>query len=275
MKDINISGYHNFTEPPAGASAWISLAGHLTGRGESYYHSLPDYCCPHIITKGRGTVETVYGKIEVKPGDMFTLWPGVEIKYFENRHDPWEFYYFHLEGEKKTEFMNACGFSQKKFYFRPEHTEKAINIFKSLYRCARLPSPGSVYQMLSLLYLLPACCHEQTLYEQEPKSDIVAKATTLIKTRLAINVSEICSELQVSRSTLFRVFRERLNITPVQYISRERLRKARQLLNEPNRNIADVAFMSGFTNEKYFFRRFREIEKMTPGEYRQKKLASS
>ena len=83
------------TDPPA-AGVWVNDTGIITGQGRSRYHWHPNYVCPHILAGGHGTVRTPVGEARLGPGDMFCLWPDVDIEYGKELRDPWRVYWFHL-----------------------------------------------------------------------------------------------------------------------------------------------------------------------------------
>lgn len=273
MKDKNIPRLWFLPEAPAGASLWLKMAGHLTGYGESHYHFHPDYFCPHVITKGSGTVIANGEKTKVSAGDMFTIWPGVEIEYYEDPDDNWEYFYLHLTGEGCPEFMNSCGFSSKKLWFRPRHPEKVVNSFSQIYALHRKQVPGDEYRVLSLLYGLPEICPMKQEKNKSKNGDVFAKAVAVIDSQVssAMNVSQLCEILNISRITLFRVFISETGLSPIDYITQQRIRKAEQLLKSSDFNIANIAKMSGFSSDKYFMKRFRELKGTTPNTFRKKR----
>ncbi|MEI8246556.1 MAG: AraC family transcriptional regulator [Lentisphaerota bacterium] len=272
MKDKNIPLLWVLSHPPAGASLWLKMAGALTGYGESHYHLHPDYFCPHVITKGSGTVIANGEKMIVSRGDMFTLWPGVEIEYYENPDDNWKFFYLHLFGESCLEYMKSCGFSKDKLSLKPLHPEKAISLFSQIYSLHLKQIPGQEYRVLSMLYNLPETCPPNQVKNMSKTKNIFAKAVTVIDSQIssAINVCQLCDILKISRITLFRIFSSEAGCSPIEYITRARIRKAEQLLKNSDLNIANIAQISGFASDKYFMKRFRKIKGITPNTFRLK-----
>jgi AraC family transcriptional regulator len=65
-----------------------------------------------------------------------------------------------------------------------------------------------------------------------------------------------------------RLFRKTTGETPHQYVRRERLAHARCLLESTRLPLAEVAAESGFGDQSYFTRVFREALHMTPAAYR-------
>jgi AraC family transcriptional regulator len=64
-----------------------------------------------------------------------------------------------------------------------------------------------------------------------------------------------------------RLFKQSTGLTPYQYVLQQRIERAKQLLRQGNRAIADVALECGFTSQSNFTRAFRRATGMTPKAY--------
>jgi signal transduction histidine kinase/DNA-binding response OmpR family regulator len=69
-------------------------------------------------------------------------------------------------------------------------------------------------------------------------------------------ISQLCNELAVSHSQLYRKFRSLTNSTIAAYIKLLRLQKAKTLLNTTSMNVTEVAYAVGFKNLSHFSREF-------------------
>lgn len=83
-----------------------------------------------------------------------------------------------------------------------------------------------------------------------------------------LSVSEIASAVNLSNRQIERLFRQHLNITPIQYYLVCRLNKARQLLDQTSASIIDIALQTGFVSASHFSQRFRMHFGLTPKQYR-------
>ena len=70
------------------------------------------------------------------------------------------------------------------------------------------------------------------------------------------NVGELCSEMLMSRSQLFRKLKALTDKSIVAYLRSARLHKAKELLQSSELNVTEVAFEVGFNDPKYFSRAF-------------------
>lgn len=59
---------------------------------------------------------------------------------------------------------------------------------------------------------------------------------------------------------------------PKDYFTRLKMHKASQLLNNPNLSIKEVADLVGYEDPLYFSRVFKQINAVSPTEYRKKRL---
>jgi AraC-like DNA-binding protein len=84
-----------------------------------------------------------------------------------------------------------------------------------------------------------------------------------------IVVDTLSRKAYLSRNIFFKWFKEQFGITPLEYITRERIRLARELLAQEKYTIAQVSLQCGFTDVNYFVRTFKKSEGLTPGAYRE------
>ena len=82
-----------------------------------------------------------------------------------------------------------------------------------------------------------------------------------------LSVEYLASEVGMSRANLYRKLQAIVNDTPVNFIKTIRLKRATQLLKKNDLYISEIAYMTGFSNQKYFGKCFQKEYKMSPTEY--------
>lgn len=85
-----------------------------------------------------------------------------------------------------------------------------------------------------------------------------------------ISLEELAKVAIVSKSTLIQAFKLAYDTTPIKYINRIRLEKAKSLLLNTDSSISEISEMVGFQSLHYFSRCFKNHENLSPGEYRQR-----
>lgn len=82
-----------------------------------------------------------------------------------------------------------------------------------------------------------------------------------------ISVDELSKKANMSKPSFFRLFKHEIGISPVEYIIRERINRAKQYLSA-SKSVKEACFASGFNDLNYFIRIFKKHEGITPGGYR-------
>lgn len=106
--------------------------------------------------------------------------------------------------------------------------------------------------------------------------DRMERVCDFIHSHLTGNIErdQLARIAHLSAGAFSRFFKSRTGKTVPQYVNELRVGRACRVLGEEKLNIIDIALDCGFRNLANFNRRFREIVKMTPGEYRQLFLKS-
>jgi AraC-like DNA-binding protein len=84
------------------------------------------------------------------------------------------------------------------------------------------------------------------------------------------SVEKLSKELGLSRSQLFRKFGALFNLKPNELIRVERLKFARNLLQQKDNNVNEVAIMTGFSSTSYFISSFKKYFGDTPAQFMHK-----
>lgn len=86
-----------------------------------------------------------------------------------------------------------------------------------------------------------------------------------------LSIDAIAKMAYVSKSNFFKMFKQELGLSPNDFIIKERIKKAKELLNQQN-SVSETAFSTGFSDTNYFIRVFKQMEGVTPKIFQNKKL---
>ena len=94
----------------------------------------------------------------------------------------------------------------------------------------------------------------------------LAAAAEVAKRRMhePLRVADLAEAACMSEPTFYRAWRNEFGITPVAYLTRLRIDRAKQLLADPERSVTDVAASVGFGSVSHFIRVYREHVGTTP-----------
>lgn len=87
-----------------------------------------------------------------------------------------------------------------------------------------------------------------------------------------IQITDIAQAAFLSERECFRLFRQTLDCSPMEYLKNYRIQKACEILRtQPEYNISQIAYSCGFPNVSYFSWVFKKLFALSPSEYRSKK----
>ena len=84
-----------------------------------------------------------------------------------------------------------------------------------------------------------------------------------------LSMDELARRACMSRSTFYRHFRATFGVSPLQYVTRLRIDRARTLLHDPTRSVTDVSLDLGFRSVSHFIETFKRHTGTTPKAYQQ------
>ncbi|MFC5649116.1 AraC family transcriptional regulator [Paenibacillus solisilvae] len=166
-------------------------------------------------------------------------------------------YMIRLESAEKAEFETILAKMDRLYSLRePAASDR--------FRLAFLDVLFVIYGLLQKPVL------EQSRHAKE-KDQHVGQALAYLEQhfRDEVTLAQLERELHLNRSYLSRIFRKVTGVTIFNYLYRRRINQAKiEFLIEPNRSVTDICYLSGFSNLSHFSRVFKQLEGISPNEYR-------
>ena len=99
---------------------------------------------------------------------------------------------------------------------------------------------------------------------------IVRKVYSYVNNHLteSFTTQDIAYELNLTRPYLSKLFKEETGIPLSEYIIKERIHEGERLLKYTDKSISDISATLGFSSQSHFTRVFKQINGLTPLEYR-------
>jgi AraC family transcriptional regulator len=83
-----------------------------------------------------------------------------------------------------------------------------------------------------------------------------------------IKLADLAVLLDMSQYHFCHLFKQSIAVPPYQYLLQQRVERAKQLLKNSDRSIADIALLCGFNSHSHLSKQFRQLTGMTPKAYR-------
>ena len=110
------------------------------------------------------------------------------------------------------------------------------------------------------------------------EDEFVRKLTAYISDNISVStlkVEDMAAYMAVSTSTLARLTKSIMGITPGEFLSKARIRKAMGYLkSDRSLQIAEIAQLCGYSDPKYFSRCFKADCGMSPSQFRNSEIKS-
>lgn len=170
-------------------------------------------------------------------------------------------------------FMSGEKLPEEAFVYDLENPQTACDLFRQLYNTWAGKSQSYYCDCMSLVY---------KLISQLQRRSLTGRDTAYYRNRLIRSVAYIhnhfrevkldqhrLAEISGMNYDYFRhVFREAYGLSPVQYINRLKIENAKELLASRLYSIQEISELTGFANQYYFSRCFKNLTGVTPTGYR-------
>ncbi|MDQ6420177.1 response regulator [Paenibacillus sp. LHD-117] len=108
--------------------------------------------------------------------------------------------------------------------------------------------------------------------EAEPTASVVQSVKHFIVTHLEqsdLSREEIAKHAFLNPDYLARVFKKETGIAIIDYLVQERVKKAKELLNQTDMSVGNIAMAVGYSHFSHFSKMFKKHTGLNPNEYRQ------
>lgn len=264
-EDIEIS---SFNHPHFSNSLTFINNGHKPPNMHRWGPGVRDIYALHYIEKGKGVLETRHGMFSLKAGESFVIYPNMEIYYYPDMADPWEYVWVEFNGEEALKLLSLTMFSPDK----PVVPRCKVNL-KSFFDIGANINTKPFDKIRSDAKLRLLLSYYVEYYQREiihHQTDYVGVAKNYIHNnywRNTMKVLDIVNATKIERSYLFRLFKEATGMSISTYVTVYRIRRACDLLKSADLSIKSVAYSVGYRDQLYFSKIFKKAMSHTPSEY--------
>lgn len=242
-----------------------------------------DFYLMHLVLSGRG-VFTVNGhSYELGAGHTFLIAPEQLISYESHAEDPWKYRWIAFKDGSSQQLTSEAGFDGQSQLIHTGDIRKAAVLYRSIHAVFRKGNVTSTLQASAYLLQLLAFYAEhngseesQAPWQRESESEHLYKQIVhYMSTQYAhpVSIERMADSLGYNRAYLSRLFKKRTGVSPVSFLLKLRLDKAKLLLRErPELTVEQVAASVGLQDALYFSKQFRRQHGASPTAYRKQIL---
>jgi AraC family transcriptional regulator of arabinose operon len=220
---------------------------------------------------GLGRIGTSEGDFDAGPGTVAMITPGTPHDYGTARKaDGWEILWVHFHPPAELQELLvwptvAPGIS----LFRPIHWTEVEEAFRDILRRSLSTARRRRQMAMNALERLLLICEAELPQGGHRIDDRIRTVLEYIHGHLGqpLNLENLSERVHLSPSRFSHLFREEVGLAPLQYIVRQRIRRAQTLLKRTTMSVGEVAAEVGM-EPFHFSARFKAETGLGPRAYR-------
>jgi AraC family transcriptional regulator len=194
---------------------------------------------------------------------------------------PFDSIRFYITQVALDEMANEAGIRRVKGLYAPNFGARDLVMFGLAQALAgAMEGPGDGTAMFSDCIALAFFAHIVRAYGSVPAAGRNARgglaswqlqrARDFINANLAgdPSISEVANVCGLSTNYFVRAFKQTTGVPPYRWLTKQRIERAKELLQDPGRQLADIAQLCGFVDQSHFTRVFSRSEGYSPGRWR-------
>ena len=233
-----------------------------------------------FVMKGSVTYEIGGNIHSVSEGEVVVVSPGQPHKEICDSRTHFEVLFVCINF-----LRDGCAFNIAEHLGIPEVTRisnlrEIFEIFEDILNEVTYRSEGYLLKInAQILNLLVAICRNRT--GTAGKIDSIRQISNLRKKKISeeikeymgscynrrISLDDLSKKFYLSPQYISSLFKQHTGYTPIEFLNRVRITKAKELFQSGRDNIGEVAESVGIGDIHYFYKVFRQFEKKTPAQY--------
>jgi AraC family transcriptional regulator of arabinose operon len=231
---------------------------------------------------GKGRFGHAGGELIVTQGDLVLIAPRTRNDYgLEDKLKSWDLLWaYFFPHSHWHELLRWPDVAPGLAHICLEPGENRTKVLKQIMNCHRLNSSPrrhrEMFAMNALETALLLCDGVNPLIERTRLDSRLLRAMEYMSENLAghVTITGVARHCGLSVSRFSHLFRSKTGQTPHQFLQRERISRARQLLELTQQPVTHIAFETGFVDLFHFSRTFKRYIGLSPRAYRDHMIAS-
>ncbi len=225
------------------------------------------------ITRGQGIFKTEGERTwNIASGDLFMLFPNVWHWYAPDRQTGWDEHWVGFKGDFPDHLAEKGFFTPGRPVMDIGLHDSVLALYMEIIDTARFEAPG--YQQILGSLILHLLARLSSLSLQHGTDSANERTVQRAKFLLADNVTTHLDIAWLSRSlglgySRFReVFKKCTGVSPYQYFLDLKIARAKELLEQRQFSVKEIAYLLSFDDPYYFSHLFKKKTGLPPSEWR-------
>lgn len=229
------------------------------------------YLCVEFVTEGKGRLQLATRKFTLEPGTVFAYGPQVPHQIETDPSHVMTKYYVDFVGDHPLQLMEHVGLAPGncRLVSQPFQLQELFELL------LRYGSSGTRFASELCNTLVPTLLYKIGELERPSESYDPRAYSTYLNLKQAMdedclsyhNIDDLARACRVSPSYVCRLFRRFDQVTPYQYLTRQKMGRGAQMLLDRGIRVKQVAERLGFDDSAQFSRAFKRVYGLSPTEF--------
>lgn len=246
----------------------------------SYGPAIRNHYLFHYILSGKGTLYTTDADktprtYVLEAGQGFMIFPHMINTYVADQEDPWCYIWIEFDGIRAASLIGASGLTPNTPIYQSPNLDLQSEMLSKLQQIVYAKHPTAAAHIGNLYLFMDALIRSGSQQSSRPtlkrKDLYIKQAISFIEQYYArpdLSLEDAAQYCNLNRSYLGRLFKEKLNQTPQQFLITYRMNKATELMTHSDLSIGEIAKAVGYLNQMNFSRTFRSVYNTSPSSWR-------
>ena len=231
----------------------------------------------HAVISGKGKLRVGDYSYDVHAHQLFLTVPGIEMWYQADEKEPWYYCWTTFEGKKAWQYLQDAGFSEERYLLDCHiETNRFLEVSQEMLSKPDLNLSGELYRLGHAYRFLSLAIES---YEKQNKKagaysdlstdDYIRFALKYIQNNYAnLQIKNLADYIGLNRTYFTTIFKEKMYMSPQEYLMQTRMRHACDLLRETELPVHVIASSVGYENALTFSKIFKKKTGVSPLDYR-------
>ncbi|CAG7650484.1 AraC family transcriptional regulator [Paenibacillus allorhizosphaerae] len=273
---VHVHHFSAFNPQPDRGELTVLFSGHAqTKPSHKVGPQVLDYHLVHLVMSGKGVFRCLGRDYRLEKGHSFFISPGELVSYASDETEPWSYRWIGFKGSRADEFVQQFGVTPQQPVTVSRHQRRMAALFHRIERTLQTGVAGADMQAGGYLRLLFAEYAQDQAEEDVPNEEASAIGQQVeqairwltLQYYQPISIEQMAQSLGYHRTHLSKMFKQHTGLSPMQYLLKIRMERAKLLLQEPL-TVEQVASSVGFVDALYFSKQFKKWFGKSPTDYR-------
>lgn len=241
---------------------------------ERWKHSniIPPFSCLYFIMEGSGWIKIKGIDYFPQPGQLLILPAGIVHSYSSSAANPFCKYWCHFNA--KVGDLHIFHLLDLPFCIDVSRRDDFEQLFKTLHHAFHSQDVFALLKVKSVMFdlilnILDSLGPDQLRLSSAPSLKKLNELLTYIENHLSeeLTIEQLANLTNYNPKYFIRYFKSMMSMTPIRYIHKARMDKAKRLLMTTDWNMIQIAAEIGM-DRIYFSKLFKHYTSLTPGQFR-------